>query len=121
MNKSLKFKPKQLRNISPLPDAINQLKKNGIYIILDNIMDTYNIGGIFRLADAVSAKKIYLCGITATPPNTKIKKASVNTWQSIKTRSADNKNYCRGARSEKYFFYQRKISIASRPSSRTRN
>ncbi len=81
MNKSLKFKPKQLRNISPLPDAINQLKKNGIYIILDNIMDTYNIGGIFRLADAVSAKKIYLCGITATPPNTKIKKASVNTWQ----------------------------------------
>ena len=36
------------------------VKRNEIYIILDNVLDTYNIGSIFRLADAVAAKKIFL-------------------------------------------------------------
>ena len=44
-------------------------------------MDTYNIGSIFRLADAVGAKKIFLCDGSETPPNHRIKKASVGTWQ----------------------------------------
>lgn len=58
-----------------------KIKKQEIYIVLDNVLDTYNIGSIFRLADAVSAKKIYLCGGTETPPNHRIKKASVNTYE----------------------------------------
>lgn len=58
-----------------------KLKKNDIFIILDNVLDTYNIGSIFRLADAVSAKKVYLCGGTETPPNPRIKKASINTTE----------------------------------------
>jgi len=37
-----------------------KVKRNEIYIILDNVLDTYNIGSIFRLADAVAAKKIFL-------------------------------------------------------------
>ena|SRR5690348_1826807 len=57
--------------------------RNGIYIILDNVLDTYNIGSIFRLADAVSAKKLYLCGGTETPPNHRIKKASINTTEVV--------------------------------------
>ncbi|OGG16889.1 hypothetical protein A3D78_06430 [Candidatus Gottesmanbacteria bacterium RIFCSPHIGHO2_02_FULL_39_14] len=57
------------------------IKRNPIYIILDDVLDTYNVGAIFRLADACAVKKIYLCGATETPPNPKIKKASVNTWK----------------------------------------
>lgn len=57
------------------------VKKNDIYIILDNVLDTYNVGAIFRLADAVAAKKIFLCGYTETPPNSRIKKASINTTE----------------------------------------
>ncbi len=57
------------------------VKKNDIYIILDNVLDTYNVGAIFRLADAVAAKKIFLCGHTETPPNSRIKKASINTTE----------------------------------------
>lgn len=53
--------------------------KNEIYIILDNVLDTYNVGAVFRLADATAAKKIILCGYTETPPNTRITKASINT------------------------------------------
>lgn len=55
------------------------LPKNDIYIILDNVLDTYNIGSVFRLSDAVAVKRLYLCGRTETPPNHRIKKASINT------------------------------------------
>lgn len=73
---------KQLR--SRQPSAVShqtksKLNRNDIYIILDNVLDTYNIGSIFRLADAVVAKKVYLCGGTEIPPNHRIKKASINT------------------------------------------
>ncbi len=47
--------------------------------MLDNVLDTYNVGSIFRLADAVAAEKVILCGQTLTPPNSRIKKASINT------------------------------------------
>lgn len=76
----IKLNAKQLRK--GLGDRVQGLaKKQEIYIVLDNVLDTYNIGSIFRLADAVAAKKIYLCGGTETPPNHRIKKASINTTE----------------------------------------
>lgn len=72
---------KQLRTTEPDPEKIKRLKKNPIYIVLDNVLDTYNVGAIFRLADATGCEKIYLCGQTETPPNPRIKKASINTWK----------------------------------------
>jgi 23S rRNA (guanosine2251-2'-O)-methyltransferase len=76
-----RLKPQQLRTGEPTPEQIRSIKKQNIYIILDDVLDTYNVGSIFRLADAVGAKKVYLCGKTETPPNSRIKKASINTWQ----------------------------------------
>lgn len=58
-----------------------KIKRKDIYFILEDIFDTYNVGGFFRLADAVAAKKVFLCGKTETPPNTKIKKASIGTYK----------------------------------------
>jgi tRNA G18 (ribose-2'-O)-methylase SpoU len=55
------------------------IKKNPVTIILDNVLDTYNVGSVFRLADAVAAENVILCGQTLTPPNSRIKKASINT------------------------------------------
>ncbi len=77
----LKLNAQQLRTQEVDEEVIKNLKKNPIYIILDNVLDTYNVGAIFRLADAVAAEKVYLCGQTETPPNPKIKKASINTWR----------------------------------------
>lgn len=77
----MRLNAKDLRTKPVDQEAIKNLKKNPITIILDNVLDTYNIGSIFRLADAVAAEKVYLCGQTETPPNTRIKKASINTWQ----------------------------------------
>lgn len=77
----IKLKAAALRNTTATDEERKKLKKNPIYIILDNVMDTYNVGAIFRLADAVAAEKVYLCGQTETPPNTRIKKASINTTE----------------------------------------
>lgn len=76
-----KLNAKELRTSEVDPEVVKSLPKNDISIILDNVLDTYNVGAIFRLADAVAAKKVYLCGETLTPPNSRIKKASINTWQ----------------------------------------
>lgn len=82
MSSMLKLNAKQLRaGRSWIKNKEGKIKKNDIYIVLDNVLDTYNIGSVFRLADAVAAKKIFLCGGTETPPNHRIKKASVNTTE----------------------------------------
>jgi len=77
----IKLKAQELRTTVPSPEDLKKIKKNPIYIILDNVMDTYNIGSIFRLADAVAAEKVILCGETEAPPHTRIKKASINTTE----------------------------------------
>ncbi len=87
---AMKLNAKQLRTTTPDPEIIKSIIKNPITIILDNVLDTYNVGSIFRLADAVAAEKIILCGDTLTPPNSRIKKASINTtgwvdWSHEKT------------------------------------
>ncbi len=76
-----KLNAKELRLSAPTEEDITNIKRNDIYIILDNVLDTYNIGAVFRLADAVAAQKIYICGESETPPNSRIQKASVGTWQ----------------------------------------
>lgn len=83
-----KLNAKQLRK--PPPDLSDiKVRKNNIYIVLDNVLDTYNIGSIFRLADAIAAKKLYLCGGSATPPNHRIKKASINTTEWVEWEYAE--------------------------------
>lgn len=77
----VKLNARQLRTNESNPEIIKNIKKNPIYIVLDNVLDTYNVGAIFRLADAVAAERVFLCGETETPPNPKIKKASINTWR----------------------------------------
>lgn len=84
----LKLNAKQLRTTKSLDKEKKKLKRNPIYIICDNVIDTYNIGSIFRLADAVAVEKVYLCGVSETPPNTRIKKASINTTEWV------NWEYC---------------------------
>src|SRR6185369_15738575 len=38
-----------------------------IHLLLHNIRSVYNVGAIFRTADAVGVSKIYLTGYTPTP------------------------------------------------------
>jgi tRNA G18 (ribose-2'-O)-methylase SpoU len=76
-----KLNAQELRNLED--DANIEIKRNPIYFILDNVYDTYNIGGIFRLADALAISKMYLCGMSDIPPNPKIKKSSIGTYKVV--------------------------------------
>ena len=75
----MKLNAKQLRITKPSKEELAKIERKPIYIVLDNVMDTYNIGSIFRLADAVAAKEIILCGGSETPPSSRIHKAAVGT------------------------------------------
>src|ERR1041385_2650321 len=77
----IKLDAKALRLAKADPETFKKLKKNPVYIILDNVLHTYNIGSVFRLADAVAAEKVLLCAGSETPPNHRIKKASINTTE----------------------------------------
>lgn len=78
----MKLNADKLRKLTNNHEPIT-MNQNDIYIILDNVLDTYNIGAIFRLADAVAAKKVIICGSSETPPNHRIKKASINTTEVV--------------------------------------
>lgn len=81
----MKLNAAQLRDVNP--DEVTQevlaVKRNPIYLILENVYDTYNVGGLFRLADALAVEKLYLCGQMETPPNSRILKASIGTYKVV--------------------------------------
>ncbi|MEC3966797.1 RNA methyltransferase [Flagellimonas halotolerans] len=63
--------------------SFKEAKKSHIIIILDNVRSLNNIGSVFRTADAFLVQKIYLCGITATPPHKDIRKTALGATESV--------------------------------------
>lgn len=57
--------------------------KTPLIIILDDIRSLNNIGSVFRTSDAFLIEKIFLCGITATPPNKEIHKTALGATETI--------------------------------------
>lgn len=79
MANQIKLGSKELRITPPTTEELATIKRNPIYLVLDNVLDTYNIGSLFRLADAVGVEKMYLCGEMQYPPSSRIHKAAVGT------------------------------------------
>ncbi len=71
-----------------------EIKRNPIILVLDNVLDTYNIGSFFRLADALAVEKVCLCGPVVTPPNIKIHRASIGTWKWVPWEQYKNTKDC---------------------------
>ena len=65
------------------PEAYKKAEKLQLVVILDNIRSCNNIGSVFRTSDALLIEKVYLCGITATPPNTEIHKTALDAEKSV--------------------------------------
>ena len=63
--------------------SFKSIKKTPLIVVLDNIRSLNNIGSIFRTCDAFLVLKIYLCGITAKPPNRKINKTALGSTDSV--------------------------------------
>jgi len=64
-------------------DEFKSVTKHHLVIILDNVRSLNNIGSIFRTADAFLIEGVYLCGITATPPNKEIHKTALGATESV--------------------------------------
>lgn len=79
MNRKLENSELDRLDVSSFKEA----EKSSIIIILDNIRSLNNIGSVFRTADAFLVQKIYLCGITATPPHKDIRKTALGATESV--------------------------------------
>ena len=64
-------------------DDFKKAVKTPISIVLDDIRSLHNIGSVFRTSDAFLIEKIYLCGITATPPNKEIHKTALGATDTV--------------------------------------
>lgn len=72
---------------------VNEYKsseKTPIIVVLDNVRSLNNIGSVFRTSDAFLVEKIYLCGITATPPHRDIQKTALGATESVDWRYYEN-------------------------------
>ncbi len=78
-------------NRKTIEENLNARKLN-ITVILDNVRSAQNVGSIFRTSDAFNVDKIYLCGITATPPNKEIFKTALGATESVKWEYYENIN-----------------------------
>lgn len=67
-------------------EKFNELQKMPVICVLDNIRSQHNIGSIFRTSDAFRVEEMFLCGITATPPNREINKSALGATESVKWR-----------------------------------
>ena len=57
--------------------------KTPVIVILDNVRSLNNIGSVFRTGDGFRIEAVYLCGITATPPNKDIHKTALGATESV--------------------------------------
>ncbi len=64
-------------------EEFKEAKKTPLIVVLDDIRSLHNIGAIFRSSDAFLIEKIYLCGITATPPNKEIHKTALGATETV--------------------------------------
>ncbi len=92
----VKLNAKQLRVREPSEKELTEIqaKRREIYLMLVDVYDTYNVGGLFRLADATGVKKIYLCGRTECPPNPRIFKAAVGTDRWVEWEYCESAEEC---------------------------
>ena len=64
-------------------DEFRNAEKLPLTVVLDDVRSLHNVGSVFRSCDAFRIEAIYLCGITATPPNAEIHKTALGAEDSV--------------------------------------
>jgi 23S rRNA (guanosine2251-2'-O)-methyltransferase len=72
------------------PEEFARLPRRPIHIVLDNLRSAFNVGSIFRLADAARVAEVIPCGYTAFPPHHKLEQTSLGTTDSVPWRRFDD-------------------------------
>ncbi len=76
-----KLKITELNRISK--EEYKKVEKLPLIVVLDNVRSLHNVGSVFRSSDAFRVEAIYLCGITAVPPQPEIHKTALGAEDSV--------------------------------------
>lgn len=83
-----KLKITEMNRISV--EQFHDAEKLPLVVVLDGVRSLYNVGSVFRTADAFRLAGIVLCGITATPPNAEIHKTALGAEDSVAWKHFDD-------------------------------
>src|SRR5437764_2848895 len=72
------------------PDEFKKSEKIPIIVVLENIRSAYNVGSVFRTADAFLLEAVYICGYTAFPPHKEIKKTALGADETVQWKHFKN-------------------------------
>jgi tRNA G18 (ribose-2'-O)-methylase SpoU len=72
------------------PEEFKASEKMPVILVLDDVRSAYNVGSIFRTADAFRIEGIYLCGISARPPHKDISKTALGATESVEWKYFEN-------------------------------
>ncbi|MEP6700535.1 MAG: RNA methyltransferase [Bacteroidota bacterium] len=64
-------------------DEFKESDKTPVIVVLENIRSAYNVGSVFRTADAFLIEAIYIIGFTAQPPHKEIKKTALGAEETV--------------------------------------
>ena len=71
-------------------DEFKRSRKTPLVVVLDDVRSMYNVGSVFRTADAFRVERIVLCGITPQPPHAEIHKTALGAEESVDWQHADS-------------------------------
>jgi len=64
-------------------EKIHTVKKLPVYVLLNSIRSSYNVGSIFRTSDGAMIEKLFLCGYTPHPPKKEVLKTALGSQDSV--------------------------------------
>lgn len=71
-------------------DTLHKVKKLPVYVVLNSIRSSYNVGSIFRTSDGAMIEKLFLCGYTPHPPKKEVLKTALGSQDSVNWEYAKN-------------------------------
>ena len=64
-------------------EAYDHIRQLPVVALLENVRSLYNVGSFFRTADAAGIEKLYLSGITGSPPHKGIAKTALGAEETV--------------------------------------
>jgi tRNA G18 (ribose-2'-O)-methylase SpoU len=87
-------------------DLAQKAERYPLYLVLDDVRSMYNVGSIFRTADAFRVSKIWLCGYTPVPPHREIEKTALGATETVPWEKAEDiDSLIRNLKNEKLNIY----------------
>ena len=72
-----------IKGFRPSEVTLIEKKRRPLYVIADNIRSLHNVGALFRTSEAAGVEKLYLVGITGTPPRKEISKTAIGAEHNV--------------------------------------